>query len=59
MNHLLFLCPLAHFLWVHMFQLFGIHWVMPHSITNLFLSWQQWLGKHNSDIWNLVPGYLL
>ena len=55
----LFFCPLAHSLWVHMLQLFGIHWVMPGSVTNLFVSWQQWLGKYNSDIWNLVLGYLL
>ena len=42
-----------------MLQLFGIHWIMRGSVAGLLFSWQQWLGKHNSDVWNLVPGYLL
>ena len=32
---------------------------MPGSIVNLLFSWYHWLGKHNSDIWNLVPGCLM
>jgi len=32
---------------------------MRGSVADLLFSWQQWLGKHNSGIWNLVPGYLL
>jgi len=59
MDHLLIFCSLAHSLWVHMLQLFEIHWVMPGFVANLLLCWQQWLGKHNSDIWNLVSGYLM
>ena len=31
----------------------------PGSITDSLFCWQQWLGKHNSDVWNLVPGCLL
>ena len=42
-----------------MLQAFGIHWVMPGSVAGLFSCWHQWLGKHNSDIWNLVPGCLM
>ena len=41
-----------------MIQLFGIDWVMLGSIANL-LCWHHWLGKYNSDIWNLVPGCLM
>ena len=60
MDHLLLICcSLAHYLWVHMLQLFGIHWVMLGSVVDLVFCWQQWLGKHNSNIWNLVPGCLL
>ena len=59
MDYLLIFCPLAHSLWVHMLQLFGIHWVMLGSVANLLFCWQQWLGKHNCDIWNLVPGFLI
>ena len=42
-----------------MLQAFGIHWVMPGSVVSLLSCWHQWLGKHNSDIWNLVPGCLM
>ena len=31
---------------------------MPRSVADLLSCWYQWLGKHNSDIWNLVPGCL-
>ena len=42
-----------------MLQAFGIHWVMPGLVVDLLSCWHQWLGKHNSDIWNLVPGCLM
>ena len=42
-----------------MLQAFGIHWVMPRLVAGLLSCWHQWLGKHNSDIWNLVPGCLM
>ena len=28
-------------------------------VVDLFFCWYHWLGKHNSDIWNLVPGCLM
>ena len=58
-DHLLISCPIAHFLWMYMFRLFGIDWVMLGSIIDLVFCWYQWLGKHNSDIWNLVLGCLI
>ena len=42
-----------------MLQAFGIHWVMPRLVTRLLSCWHQWLGKHNSNIWNLIPGCLM
>ena len=42
-----------------MFRLFGIDWVMPGSIVDLLFCWYHWLGKHSSDIWNLVPDCLM
>ena len=42
-----------------MLQAFGIHWVMLGSVLGLLSCWHQWLGNHNSDIWNLVPGCLM
>ena len=42
-----------------MLQLFRIDWVMLGSVAELLFCWHHWLGKHNSDIWNLVPGCLM
>ena len=58
-DHLLLFCPITHSLWTYMLWLFGIDWVMLGSIVDLLFCWYHWLGKHNSDIWNLVPGCLM
>ena len=58
-DHLLVHCPVTHTLWTFMLQAFGIHWVMPGSVASLLFCWHQWLGKHNSNIWNLIPGCLM
>ena len=42
-----------------MIQAFGIHWVMPGSVAGLLSCWYQWLEKHSSNIWNLIPGCLM
>ena len=34
-DHLLLHCPVAHSLWVYMFQIFGTQWVMPGSVESL------------------------
>ena len=49
-------CPITHSLWMYMLRLFGIDWVMPGSVEELLFCWFHWLGKHSSDIWDLVPG---
>ena len=59
MDHLLLFCPIAHSLWMYMLRLFGIEWVMPSLVVDLLFCWYHWLGKHSSDIWDLVPGYLM
>ena len=58
-DHLLLHCPVAHSLWVYMFQIFGTQWVMPGFVERLVYCWSFWLGKFNSDIWNMVPGCLM
>ena len=58
-DHPLFFCLVVHSLWMYMLQLFGIDWVMPGLVADLLFCWYHWLGKHNSDIWNLVPGCLM
>ena len=58
-DHLLLFCPIAHSLWTYMLRLFGIDWVMPGSVVDLLFCWYHWLGKHSSDIWDLLPGCLM
>ena len=58
-DHLLLFCPITHSLWMYMLRLFGIDWVMPGLVEELLFSWFHWLGKHSSNIWDLVPGCLM
>lgn len=58
-DHLLLHCPVAHSLWVYMFQIFGTQWVMPGFVERLVYCWSFWLGKFNSYIWNMVPSCLM
>ena len=52
MDHLLQHCPVAHFLWVQMLQVFGIQWVMPGSVESLVFCWGNFLLTYR--IWFLV-----
>ena len=54
-DHLLLLCDMAYQLWSFVFITFGLSWVTPRSIPELLFGWWNWLGKHSSQIWNLVP----
>ena len=55
MDHLLIHCHVANSLWVFTLQAFGIQWVLPSSVAELLFCWNHWLGKQDSDIWNLIP----
>ena len=59
MDHLLLFCLIAHSLWMYMLWLVGIDWVMLGSVEDLLLCWFHWLGKHSSDIWDVVLGCLM
>ena len=60
MNRLLLHCPIAYDLWSMMWALFGLQWVMPHGISDLFSSWQGSFGGHRSiDLWRAVPHCVL
>uniref|UniRef100_A0A2N9IUG7 RRM domain-containing protein n=1 Tax=Fagus sylvatica TaxID=28930 RepID=A0A2N9IUG7_FAGSY len=52
-DHLLLHCPFAWEVWSVVFDLFGVFWVMPHSIVELLDCWQGNFGKHrNFLIWS-------
>ena len=59
-DHLLLHCPIACELWSLVFYFFGIHWVMPRKVIELFESWQGMFGRHrNIVLWRIVPHCLL
>ena len=54
-NHLLLYCPIAFELWSMVWSLFGVIWVTPQSVTDLFASWQGPFGRQrNIDLWRAV-----
>ena len=53
-DHLLLHCEMAHRLSSFVFTSFGFLWVIPRIILDLLFGWWNWLGKHSSNIWNLV-----
>ena len=54
-DHLLIHCYMANELWNFVFRSFGIQWVLPRRVIDLVDGWWNLLGKHSSDIWNMVP----
>ena len=59
-DHLLLHWPIAYELWSLVFCLFGLHWVMPLKVVELFESWQGKFGWHRNIVfWRLVPHCLM
>ena len=54
-DHLLLHCPMAGMLWNFVFRSFDVHWVLPKRVVDLLCGWWNMLGRHTSDVWNLVP----
>ena len=54
-DHLLLHCGKAYRLWCFIFRIFRISWVPSCMVSDFLFSWLNWLGKHSSYIWNLVP----
>ena len=52
---LLIHCHVASFLWCWILSAFGISWVFSGSVADLLFSWWNGLGRHASDVWNLIP----
>jgi hypothetical protein len=58
-DHLLIHCAIASELWYTVLHYIGVLWVFPNRIVNLLFGWHNYLGKHNSEVWNWVPLCLL
>jgi hypothetical protein len=54
-DHLLIHFHVANVLWHYVFSSFGILCVLPRSVFDLLDGWWNLLGKHTSEIWNMVP----
>ena len=59
-DHLLLHCDFAKELWDMVFVLFGLHWVMPRRVIELFACWQGKFGRHQHiNIWRAIPHCLM
>jgi hypothetical protein len=59
-DHLLLHCDFAKELWDMVFVLFGLHWVMPRRVIELFACWQGNFGRHQHiNIWRAIPHCLM
>jgi hypothetical protein len=55
-DHLLIHCEVATCLWHYVFTLFGMEWVMPQKVIDLFACWSQVGGRDLSRvIWRMAP----
>ena len=60
LDHLLIHCENAYALWSDMFMMFGIQWVLLlDKVASLLFGWCDLLGKHSSNVRNLVPAYMM
>ena len=58
-SHLLLHCLEVIVLWSFIFQSFNIQRLLSRRVADLLLGGRNWLGKHSSDIWNLVHSCLI
>ena len=55
-DHLLLHCSMAWELWSMVLGLFGVHWVMPCHVLDVWAGWQGCYGHHcNLVVWRMVP----
>ena len=53
-DYLMLHCEKAHQLWCFIFRSFGVSWVLLRMVPDILFSRWNWLGKHLSNISNLV-----
>jgi hypothetical protein len=59
-DHLFLHCSMAADLWSLVFGLFGVQWVMPRSVLDLFSCWLGQLGHHDHAlVWKMIPHCVL
>jgi hypothetical protein len=58
-DHLLLHCDVAYALWSALFTRFGLSWVMPRRVLDLFACWWTSGRPMSAAIWKMVPTCLL
>uniref|UniRef100_A0A2N9GE37 Reverse transcriptase domain-containing protein n=1 Tax=Fagus sylvatica TaxID=28930 RepID=A0A2N9GE37_FAGSY len=59
-DHLFLHCLVASDLWSMVFGLFGVQWVMPHTVLDLFHGWLGKFGRHDTiQVWKMIPHCLI
>jgi len=54
-DHLLLHCDVASTLWNHVFSWFGLSWVMPRRVVDLFACWWKAGRSRSAVVWKMVP----
>jgi hypothetical protein len=54
-DHLLFHCEVACSLWNAIFSRFGLSWVTPNSVKDLFACWWPGGNSQSAVFWKMVP----
>lgn len=55
-SHLFVHCPVAEDIWYMFLTLFGLKWVMPNTIREVFESWSRWkVDSTIKNIWKMIP----
>uniref|UniRef100_A0A2N9FE24 Reverse transcriptase domain-containing protein n=1 Tax=Fagus sylvatica TaxID=28930 RepID=A0A2N9FE24_FAGSY len=54
-DHLFLHCSVARDMWSMVLGMFGVHWVMPRSVLDLFSCWMGRLGRNDSVlVWKMI-----
>jgi len=54
-DHLLLHCDVATTLWNYVFSRFGMSWVMPRRVVDLFVCWWKAGRSRSAAVWKMVP----
>jgi len=58
-DHLLLHCDVAYAIWIAFFSCFGLSWVMPRCVVDLYACWWIIASTQSAVVWKMVPTRLL